>query len=217
MSGPPIVRRIVGRKARSGRNRPIFPAKGQLLMDNPKKDLQYVNSIDLEIQSLTQADWEAIDLAAVNFANDVAIDPMWLLEESLKRITNDRRKWPPNNPTPFRNFLCGVMKSIRSEVCKNLPGAIDCYYTDLETYPAPPDEVLERRDHEKWAKQIVEKTFEYFSEDENVLAIIMWKSEGKTGEEIRDQENMSRQQYDAALKRLSRYRNANYPRGSRNE
>jgi hypothetical protein len=186
-------------------------------MSDPKNDLHYVNFIELEVQSLTQADWEAIDLAAINFANDVAIDPMWLLEESLKRISNGTRKWPPNNPTPFRNFLCGVMKSIRSEVCKNLPGAIDCYYTYLEAYPVPPDEMLERRDNEEWAKQVIEKTFDYFSEDENVLAIIMGKSEGHTGEEIRDQENMSRQQYDAALKRLSRYRNANYPRGSRNE
>jgi hypothetical protein len=191
--------------------------QGQVLMGNPKKELQHVNEIELAVQSLTKEDWEAIDLAAFDFAKNVAIDPMWLLNEALERITDRRRKWPPNNPTPFRNFLCGVMKSIRNEVCKNLQGAIDCYYTQLEAYPTPPDEQLEHRDNEKWAKQVIETTFDHFDDDEDVLSIIIGKSEGLTGDNIRARENMTRKQYDAALKRLSRYRNANYPKGDRNE
>jgi hypothetical protein len=186
-------------------------------MDDPKKDLQYVNEIESALQSLTSADWEAIDLAAFNFAQNVALDPSWLLKESLGRIMNGQRKWPPKNPTPFRNFFCGVMKSIRNEVCKNLPGAIDCHYMQLETYPKPPEEQLEQKEREGWAKQVVESTLDHFSDDEHVLAIIIGKSEDLTGEEIRTQEQMTRKQYDAALRRLSRYRNEKFPMGATNE
>ena len=109
------------------------------------------------------------------------------------------------------------MKSIRSEVCDNLPGAIECYYLWLEAYPDSPEAELEHQEREAWAKKVVETTFDHFSDDDHVLAIIIGKSEGRKGDEIRTQEGMTRKQYDAALKRLSRYRNINYPRGSRNE
>ena len=64
---------------------------------------------------------------------------------------------------------------------------------------------------------MIETTFDHFDDDEDVLSIIIGKSEGLTGDKIRARGNMTRKQYDAALKRLSRYRNANYPKGDRNE
>lgn len=186
-------------------------------MGDPNKELQHVNDIEREIQSLTLEDREAIDLAAVNFAEHVAIDPLWLMEEALQRIMDGRRKWPPNNPTPFRNFFCGVMKSIRREVCDKIKKATDSYCSQIADKHISPDQQFEHQEREKWAKQVIEETLEHFSEDDDVLAIIMGKSEGSSGEVIRDQEKMTRKQYDAALKRLSRYRNTKYPEGIRNE
>lgn len=186
-------------------------------MGDPRKELQHVNAIEREIQSLTLEDREAIDLAAVNFAENVAIDPKWLMEEALQRIMDGRRKWPPNNPTPFRNFFCGVMKSIRSEVCDKIKKATGSYCSHLTDKHISLDRQIEHREREEWAKKVVEETLEYFSEDDNVLEIIMGKAEELSGEEIRDQGKMTRKQYDAALKRLSRYRKTNYPGGIRNE
>jgi hypothetical protein len=185
-------------------------------MPDHENELQYVNDVEEAARNLTQGDWEAIDLAAFNFARNVAVDPHWLITETLKRIAEGRRKWPPNKPTPFRNFFCGVMKSIRSEVCTGVIRATDHYYAQLEDSNKTPDEHLEQQEKEAWAKQVVESTLDYFSNDEAVLAILIGKSEGLSGEEIRSQERLMRNQYDAALKRLSRYRNT-IKEGEQNE
>jgi len=182
-------------------------------MPDHKKELQNVNDVEQAIQGLTPEDWEAIDLAAHHFAGDVAVDPYWLIEEALGRIVDGRRKWPPSNPTPFRNFFCGVMKSIRSEACNGMARAVAHYYMQIEDSIRSPDEQLEHQEREAWAQQVVEVTFDYFTDDEAVLAIIIGKSTGLSGEEIRNQENLTRKQYDAALKRLSRYRNINLKEG----
>lgn len=182
-------------------------------MNDHKKDLQDANNVESEVQGLSQSDWEAIDLAAYNFAMDIAIDPEWLINEALQRILDGRRKWPPNNPTPFRNFFCGVMKSIRSEVCKGMTMAVAHYYAQIEDSILSPEEQITQQEREAWAKRVIESTFEHFSNDDDVLAIIIGKSSQMTGEEIRRQENLTRKQYDAALKRLSRYRNINLDNG----
>ena len=74
-------------------------------MADPKKELQYVNKVERAVQSLTDEDWDKLDLAAVGFAKAVAIDPMWLLDEALERTLDGRRRWPPNNPDFFSGLL----------------------------------------------------------------------------------------------------------------
>ena len=186
-------------------------------MDDPRKRLQYVNDFEQALKSLTAEDIKAIDLAAFKFAESVAISPDWLVREAIKRTVRGTRKWPPKNDISLRAFLCGVMKSIKNEVCSNLPGAIECHYTQLKSHPVPPEEEIIIKEREAWAQQVIESAFDHFSNDENVLKYLMGKAEGLTGEEIRKQEGMTQNQYNAAQKRLSRYRNANYPRGNRNE
>ncbi|MDL2316666.1 hypothetical protein LJC59_06255 [Desulfovibrio sp. OttesenSCG-928-A18] len=182
-------------------------------MADYKKELQDVNDVERVVQSLTPEDWEAIDLAAHHFAGDVAVDPYWLITEALERILDGRRKWPPRNPVSFRAFFCGVMKSIRSEVCSGVVEGVTHYYSQIQDSIKTPVEQLEQQEREAWAKQVIESTLDYFSDDEIVMAILIAKSDGQSGEEIRNQEGITRKQYDAALKRLSRYRNINLKEG----
>lgn len=182
-----------------------------------KNKLKNIRAVEEEFAKLTMEDKLRLDLAAAKIANDSCVSPSFLYKESLARVRDGRRKWPPKTDVTFFRFLCGVMKSVRSELVKKHLEAEQVFYDQQPKVSPGVEEYFHQVEDEVQATKVVEGLYEHFHNDELASFIIMGKVEGLDCSAIRKDTGMTQHEYDAAMKRIARYRKAFRLKGRTNE
>jgi len=116
-----------------------------------------------------------------------AMTPDDLLQESVLRTLEGRRKW--NRSVPLEVHLRGVMKSIASHA-KNAPGW------------APPEADPDNAGAASAVAELV-KHFEDKDDDEALL-VLAGQAEGKEPKEIRDDLGLEQTRYETIMKSIRR-------------
>lgn len=161
------------------------------------------------LASLTDADWLRLEkVAQYQVYRYASINPQEVLNEAVLRVLSGDRKCRPG--LEFLQFLRGAIRSIADEFRKKEKEAIGAGEIAIESY-AP-----DRRDYQDTAdssnplesqlrdKELVERIWELFSDDEDVQALLFGAEEGMTGVEIQRKFNFTTNEYGAARKRLER-------------
>lgn len=133
-----------------------------------------------------------------NDAND-------LIQEAYSRVL-DRRRWRADMTSVA--FLCGVMRSISDR--RNQKDITVVSFEDAEEAAEGVDDhlLVDRITPERnaIAAEEIKELEAHFAHDEHVGYFLMGAAEGKTALETQAATGMSPQQYDAARKRVLRYR-----------
>jgi DNA-directed RNA polymerase specialized sigma24 family protein len=134
-----------------------------------------------------------------------------LLHEAFVAVLEGRRKWKPGLVS-MADLLAGIIRSISSHWAEAFDPETARLESDLSgdsKHPSPlatapsgrPDQ-----ERELAAKQELEELQRHFKDDDTVVLIIEGFRDGMTGPEIREALGISPQDYDAARKRMIRYR-----------
>jgi DNA-directed RNA polymerase specialized sigma24 family protein len=133
-----------------------------------------------------------------------------LLQEAFTAVLEGRRAWKPE-AVSMANLLAGIVRSTSSHWAELFDPAVvaESQLRERENGPsalsmAPsgaPDPERELR-----AKEELNELQRHFKDDDHVVLLIEGAREGMGGPEIRDKLGMSLQAYEAARKKLLRYR-----------
>lgn len=140
-----------------------------------------------------------------------ARDHQDLLQEAFTAVLEGRRAWKPE-AVGLVNLLAGIIRSTSSHWAELFdPGAAvaESQLRERENGPSPlsmapsgaPDPERELR-----AKEDLAELQRHFKDNNHVVLLIEGVREGMGGPEIRDKLGMSIQAYEAARKKLLRYR-----------
>jgi DNA-directed RNA polymerase specialized sigma24 family protein len=172
-------------------------------------DLATVEEAAAELANMSDANVYRLE----QFARLRALGFAWLdwrdvLHEAIDRVLSGSRRWPRS--VPFIAFMCGVIRSVTSELWRarssrpENPIADLAHDTDGRTVA---DEVIDRGpgpEKEVIARDILQHIAEVFEDDSASLGIIRGLAEGLTPEEIQQQEKLNARQYASARKRIRR-------------
>jgi DNA-directed RNA polymerase specialized sigma24 family protein len=124
-----------------------------------------------------------------------------LLHEAIRRALDGSRPWPPG--VPLLAFLAGIMRSVRSELCRRGAYEVRLMRTDLPYFCGP---LRDERDPERIvaAARAVAGIYALFAGDEAALQVISALANGLTASEIRRTLGMSETEYETTRKRMRR-------------
>lgn len=143
-----------------------------------------------------------------------------LLHEAFVAILEGRRKWKSGSVSML-DLLAGVIRSISSHWAEAFDPETPRLESELSRDPNRPSPLAaarsERPDQERelGAKQELEELLRYFKDDDIVVLVIEGFRDGMTGPQTCEALGISRKDYEAARKRMIRYRGKSEAEGRR--
>ena len=134
-------------------------------------------------------------------------------------VLEGRRKWKPGSVSMV-DLLSGVVRSISShwaEAFDPETARLESELSDDRQRPSPLAAAQSDRpdqERELGAKQELEALLRYFKDDDIVVLVIEGFREGMTGPQTCEALGISRKDYEAARKRMIRYRGKSKAEGS---
>lgn len=168
------------------------------------------------LERLSQADFLRLRKIARLYSFGKEDDLMDLVQESIRRMLSGTRRWHKSGPEAisFNTFIAGVIKSVADyENKRGTHKGISLVVSEtdvpnynsetnlIESHPAFDDSIVER---ELVAKEKMQEIESLFLDDERALAVIMGWADGIRPSEIQDMFDMTKTQYDSAVKKVNR-------------
>lgn len=149
-------------------------------------------------------------------------DHQELLQEAFVAVLEGRRKWKPGSVSMV-DLLAGVVRSISSHWAEAYDPETARPESELSNDPQRPSPLAAAQsdspdqERELGAKQELAALLRYFKEDDIVVLVIEGFREGMTGQQTCEALGISRKDYEAARKRMTRYRGKSKAEGSQDD
>jgi len=175
-----------------------------------KSDKSYssISEVEKALYGLGDVDFLRLDKITRNYAFklDISIiSPENLINEAIDRVLKGSRRWPRD--VEFIVFLKNTIRSVASEyrgkesrLFRKLK-AEESFNTDDNALNKIIDGEIKNEQ-----KELYDKLWDDFEDDETVLEIFLGYEEGLKGKALRDKFDIPKTEYDSALRRISRYR-----------
>lgn len=141
-----------------------------------------------------------------------------LLHEAIALMLEGKRRWPID--VPLRVFLRETMRSIASNHWRRQKEAVEVAESEIRANPGGVDGVIAMTadtsidpEAEIGAAQILARIEEVFKDDEDALAVIAGKINGKSPGEIQQETELSATRYASTQRRIRRHLNRFFDKG----
>ena len=162
------------------------------------------------LRKLNYANWRRLDeMARVRATGLKSVEGCDLLQEAMARMLQGKRKWPLD--VPLILFLRETMRSIASNQWRRQEDNVEVAESEIHRNPQQGEGVIAMASDISTgpeagieAAQTLARIEEMFEDDEDALAIIFGKIDGKSPGEIQQETEMSARKYATTLRRIRR-------------
>lgn len=166
-----------------------------------------LDEVEDALDQLRDEEIERLLAVADGYAFGTGVEGGDLFGDAVKAALEEKRAWPDD--VPFVAFLAMSMKSIASNLRRKAGRAV---VTDMSVeghgaqdaqrrYTPDPEATAVANLH---CKDLVEKVFALFADDEKALAIVMGRIDQMPVDEICEWGNIERNSYETVSKRVQR-------------